>query len=227
MPLISEGHDALTYIDPTEDSSRLDQARAAIAAELSEPQSNGTPSLHSLIPDTEYDPDFGAVVAAAHNSIARTGKARPDGEGISLDRYEEPDAPTSAEDLGQWRSTVQAAYTSHSYLRQRALNLSLLEKYGKNAWLISNAQVEDELRTLERELKAAKEEGFALDDERKRKQESIKGELEALQQSWQESLGRAIEAEVAGSQLQQQILDARRAAANTGAGSGSGSGSGA
>ena len=46
---------------------------------------------------------------------------------------------------------------SSSYLSGRLTNLSLLEEFGKNAWLISNSQLEDILRDLEKELLEQKE----------------------------------------------------------------------
>ncbi|KAB8576175.1 hypothetical protein FH972_025703 [Carpinus fangiana] len=214
MPLIESGHDELAHIDITLTEADLIAARTTLAEELDASASKD--ALHPSIPATDYTPNFPSLTSTAHDQIASTGKPRPEGEGISLARYEEPDAPESTDTLEQytqWDKTLSAAYTSQSYLSQRALNLSLLERYGKNSWLISNAQVEDDLHTLERELKTAKDQGFVVDEERRHRQQGVRGEMEALQQSWQESLGRAIEAEVAGAQLHQEILAARRAGA--------------
>lgn len=89
------------------------------------------------------------------------------GTGIDLARYEasaleapERTSPHSDERdpelLVQWRQTLQRAYGLNTYLGGRLTNLSLLETYGKNAWLIGNSQLEDILKSLEADLAAAK-----------------------------------------------------------------------
>jgi len=85
-----------------------------------------------------------------------------------------------------------------------------LEKYGNNAWLIANSQVEDELRTLEKELAETKREVEAVEEERRARQEAVRGEVEGLDIAWREGVGRAIQVEVAAEGLRRQILEKRR-----------------
>lgn len=89
----------------------------------------------------------------------------------------------------------------------------MLERYGRNAWLIANAQVEAELMALERELNGARDELQIVEEQRRRRQIGLKGEVEGLDEAWRTGLGRAIEAEVAGEGLRREALDRRRNAA--------------
>lgn len=110
----------------------------------------------------------------------------------------------------QWSQALRQAYTSHAYLSGRQMNLALLERYGKNAWLVGNSQVEEELRTLEKELAETRRQGEEVDEQRRRAQETVSGELEGLEEAWRNGIGRAIEAEVAGEGLRRQILEKSR-----------------
>lgn len=168
-------------------------------------------SLHPSVQST-YEPKFPDLVNSAHESIASTGKARAPDAGIDLARYEEPTPPSfdssipAAERRSEWSQALHQAYTSHAYLSGRQLNLSLLERYGKNAWLIGNSQVEDELRMLEKELADTQRQGEELDEQRRRTQETVRGEIEGLEEAWRNGVGRAIEAEVAGEALRREAL---------------------
>lgn len=57
----------------------------------------------------------------------------------------------------QYKEALRKAYTSQAYLDQRAANLDLLERHGRNAWLIGNWLAEGEARGLEEELRSARE----------------------------------------------------------------------
>ncbi|KAG9716228.1 hypothetical protein KCU73_g15699, partial [Aureobasidium melanogenum] len=132
--------------------------------------------------------------------------------GIDLSRYEAQDAPAT-NDVEQWRATLQQAYASSEYLESRQVNLSLLETYGKNAWLISNDQLEAILRTAEREVSQRKIELEEIDKARRDGQTARKGELEALEQQWKIGVGQMLEVEVAAEKLRLDILDKKRAGA--------------
>ena len=134
---------------------------------------------------------------------------------IDTSRYEELDAPESAdhkspEYLAQWKDTLRKAYASSTYLQSRLINLSLLEAYGKNAYLISNSQLESMLRSLEAELASTQAEVEQVNKSRKQVQEDVRGEMEGLEQSWKTGVGRVVEVEVAGEEVRAQILNERR-----------------
>jgi pre-mRNA-splicing factor SPF27 len=103
------------------------------------------------------------------------------------------------------------AYSSHTYVAGRTSHLALLEQYGKNAWLIGNAGLEQILAGLERELAALKTESDGLNRARREAQEAARGEMEGLQAEWRAGVGRAVEAEIAGEEMLEQIMQTRRA----------------
>jgi pre-mRNA-splicing factor SPF27 len=144
--------------------------------------------------------------------------------GIDVSRYEaealeapERTSPHSDESkpelLKQWRETLQRAYSTSTYLSGRNTNLSLLETYGKNAWLIGNAQLEKILKDLETDLLDRKRQVEQLEQERLYEQETAKGEMEALEQSWKKGIRGIVEVELATEGLRMEILERRRAGA--------------
>ena len=50
------------------------------------------------------------------------------------------------------KTTLQKTHTASTYLHARAQHLALLDTYGKNAWLVGNARLEDLLKDLEAEV---------------------------------------------------------------------------
>jgi pre-mRNA-splicing factor SPF27 len=149
---------------------------------------------------------------------------RPAGTGVDVSRYEasaleapERTSPHSDERdpelLAQWRQTLQRAYGLKTYLDGRSMNLSLLEIYGKNAWLIGNSQLEDILRGLEAELAETKHKAEEVDEQRRKKQDIVKGEMAGLEESWKSGVRGIVEVELATEGLRQEILARRRAGA--------------
>lgn len=67
---------------------------------------------------------------------------------------------------------------------------------GKNAWLVGNAQLEDLLRGVEKELVETRESAEAVNRERKGRQEAGRGEMEGLEEGWRRGVGRVVEVEV-------------------------------
>jgi len=183
----------------------ISSARALIQAEL--PEDHKT-TLYPSIP--ERTPiKFSDLVQAEHDRLSSGAEKEP---GIDLSRYEAQDAPPT-NDTEQWRATLQQAYASSEYLESRQVNLSLLETYGKNAWLISNDQLEGILRAAERDVSQRKIELEDIDKARRDAQAARKGELEALEQQWKIGVGQMIEVEVAAEKLRLEILDKKRAGA--------------
>lgn len=192
-------------IDAVPPEQELNSARALIQAEL--PQDHKT-TLHPSIPE-RAPIKFSDLVEAEHDRLSNGAEKEA---GIDLSRYEAQDAPAT-NDLEQWRQTLQQAYASSEYLESRQVNLSLLETYGKNAWLISNDQLEAILRAAEREVSQRKIELEEIDKTRRDGQSARKGELEALEQQWKIGVGQMLEVEVAAEKLRLEILDKKRAGA--------------
>lgn len=200
MALIRSAADALPYIDSAPSQEALSAADALIRADISKQN-----VLHPSIPPLR-DFDTSPAVQAELESL---GAGQPAKQGIDLSRYDAMDAPQKG-DIEGWRATLAQAYASAEYLRGRELNLGLLETFGKNAWLISNSQLEDILRDLERDVKAAKDELSNVEEERRTMQSSVAGEMQSLQDTWRQGVGRMIEVQVAGERVRQEILARHR-----------------
>ncbi|PVH80577.1 BCAS2 family protein [Cadophora sp. DSE1049] len=210
MPLTNAIHESLPYIDTEPSASERAAALSLIAAEASsQPPEEAHDSLPPLPP-----PNFTPLITSELDRIA----SKTPITGITTTHYESQDAPStspgsdtkSPETLLKWRTALQNAYTSQSYLSGRLTNLSLLENYGKNAWLEGNRQLEDVLRALERELEERKAEIDGVVIERKRAQEEVGGEIRGLEETWRKGVGRVLETEVAAEGVRREILERRR-----------------
>jgi pre-mRNA-splicing factor SPF27 len=206
MPLIQSSTDALPYIDAAPSPEALAAANALIHAEL---KPDHATTSHPSIPALR-ESKFSDLIEAEH---ARIAAGQPKSGGLDLSRYELLDAPVKG-DYEAWKSALQKAYASAGYLQGREINLSLLETYGKNAWLIGNSSLEDELRALEKEVEAAKIEGEQIQQARRTVQANAAGEMHGLEEGWKTGIGRMIETQAAGERLRMEILERKRQGAS-------------
>ncbi|TGO50383.1 hypothetical protein BOTNAR_0395g00090 [Botryotinia narcissicola] len=206
MPLIDEIHESLPYIDIEPTSSERAAAESLITSSL-EPDSLSTPhpSLPALLP-SNLSPAFTAEHARISSSTPP-----PPLKAIDLTRYE---TLSPADSTLPAQTLLSQAYTSQTYLNTRLTNLSLLDQFGKNAWLIGNAQLEDILKGLEREVAAKKDEIDLVVIGRKNAQEAAEAEIRGLEEGWKKGIGRVLETEVAAEGIRREILDRRRAGAS-------------
>jgi pre-mRNA-splicing factor SPF27 len=130
---------------------------------------------------------------------------------VDLTRYEEQDSPAAGGTAASLEPVLSRAYTTSSYLASRHAHLSLLDRFGKNAWLVGNWQTELELAALERELAGAKRDIELVNNERRRAQEEVGGELKGLEETWKRGVGRVLETEIAVEGLRREVLERRRA----------------
>jgi pre-mRNA-splicing factor SPF27 len=207
-------------VDAPPDQAALHAAIGLIAQDIQQAGVD-TAQLHpALIPAAQYAPKFSAALEQEHARL----QADPNSKfsAIDLARYEDLDAPpntspTSDEDkpevLAQWDSALRKAYTSSEYVNARLTELGLLEKFGKNAWLIGNSQQEDILKGIEADLADVRKQHEEVEAMRRQQQESVHGEIKTLEETWKQGVGRVLEAEVAAEGLKQQILEKRRAGA--------------
>lgn len=201
-------------IEPDLTAQDRERVNREIQKELSTSSPDHMRTLHPSIPQLP-SPQFSELI---EQEVARKAARIPLENGVDLSRYEalEPPSTDSTSDearpqvLQQWREILQKAYASSTHLQTRLTNLALLEEFGKNAWLIGNAQLEDILRALERELVTVRQESEDVNKARKAGQENVRGELEALDQSWRRGVGKVIEVEVAAERVRQDILEHRR-----------------
>lgn len=208
MPNISDHIDSLIHLDIEPNAAERTAIKSQIASELSPDHTN---TLHPSVSERyTFEPQFSNVVQIAHDAIAQNGGQLVSSNAIDTSRYEAPSAPEDPSDTEAWKSTLKRAYTSTLYLEDRAENLRALDENGKNAWLVANSQVEDELRGLEKELRDIKSRSNMFDEERRQRQEGVRGEMEGLEETWRKGLERAIQAEVAVEQVKAQVLERRR-----------------
>ncbi|EPE34476.1 hypothetical protein GLAREA_10170 [Glarea lozoyensis ATCC 20868] len=206
MSLTSAVHDSLPYIDPEPTPQQRAAAQALIDLELQPTSSESThPRLPPLLPS-----NISPLMLAEHDRIASKKALNT----IDTKRYEELDAPevngNDAASLAVWSGALTKAYTTQTYLSSRLANLALLENYGKNSWLISNAQLEDILRGLEKELAMTKSEIDDVVIARKNAQEAVGPEIRGLEEGWRKTVGRVLEVEVAAEAVRRDILERRR-----------------
>ncbi|OQO07018.1 hypothetical protein B0A48_07584 [Cryoendolithus antarcticus] len=112
-----------------------------------------------------------------------------------------------------YEAALSQAFTSLEYLRSRETNLALLETYGRNAWLVGNAGLEDLLKGLEKEIEASRAEVEALEQERRQRQGESEAEVRGLDDAWREGVGKLIEVMAAAEGVRGDILEKRRAGA--------------
>ena len=141
--------------------------------------------------------------------------------GVDLSRYSVGDSPPLAtsgtNDDNNSGTEAAALLTAAHHLSTRSTNLNLLNRFGKNAWLVHNAQLEAELRACETELAALKAQCDAVNKERKAAQESARPEMLRLQARWGDAVGTVLQTEVAAEHIRLQILSLRRQQANSSA----------
>ncbi|KAJ4204871.1 hypothetical protein NW767_004380 [Fusarium falciforme] len=184
----------LPDVDPEPSPEALAAARALITAEA---------ATQPPKPSSHPEPSFSPAIAA---ELARVSNSTPLAP-LDLSRYEapSPSAPPA--------EALPSAAVAHSYLSSRLTNLELLDRWGKNAWLLGNHALEAELQALERELAATKREVDIVNLERQKRQGAVGAEIKALDDTWRAGVGRVLETEVAVEELRGRIREelARRA----------------
>ncbi|KZZ91082.1 Breast carcinoma amplified sequence 2 [Moelleriella libera RCEF 2490] len=181
----------LSHIEPAPSVPALEAAKALIAAELSH---HPPPSPSS------------SKSASSANPYAHLTSPSP----LDTTRYEAQDPSSSRASPNDVEPPLRRAYTSAAYLASRVQNLQLLDAYGANAWLLSNHHLENQLRALERELAQTRRDMDEVNIKRARRQELVKAELHALEDTWKKGVGRVLETEVAVHEIQAQIRDELR-----------------
>ena len=201
MPLTLESTDYIPAIDAALDTEQLSSIRSRVQAYL--PADYKT-RRHPAI-DTTYTPSFAPSLLAEGARISAQ-RPRDPGSGIDLTRYE-----AEALDAADARAALAAAYSTASHLGGRAANLALLEAYGRNAWLVGNAALEDVLRGLERDVEARRMELERWGEARRAGGAAAKGQLEGLEREWRRAVGGSVDVKVAVEELRVGVLEAKRA----------------
>ncbi|KAL1792469.1 hypothetical protein ACET3X_008976 [Alternaria dauci] len=221
MPLIQDSYDHLPYVDTELDAARLAAARALVDADISSAGVDTSDMHPALAPAAaQYTPTFSDFIAREHARLDDDPTSKL--SGVDLKRYEDLDAPentspTTDDDrpelLQRWNKALKQAYTSAEYVQGRLTQLGLLEKFGKNAWLVGNSQLEDILKAIEADLAHVRKQHEEAEMLRRSQQANASGEIKTLEDTWKKGVGRVLETEVAAEGLKLQILEKRRAGA--------------
>ncbi|CCF36460.1 hypothetical protein CH063_08028 [Colletotrichum higginsianum] len=204
MSALNAFHESLPYIDDEPTPAEREAAESLIRAELSRSSPKPAP--------TYEEPTFSPLIELELERIASQQPLKA----VDLERYQtqEPFADSgelsTPEDRQRLADALQKAYISYTYLDARAQNLSLLDKWGKNAWLIGNWELENELKTLERDLAETRRLIDVLTVARRRQQEEVAAEMKGLEETWKKGVGRTLETEIAVEQLRRDVLEELR-----------------
>ncbi|KFH45886.1 Pre-mRNA-splicing factor-like protein [Hapsidospora chrysogenum ATCC 11550] len=194
-------HESLPYIDPEPSPSALAAARALITAEQ---QSTATPTPKPTT--TTQSPSFTPAIQEELTRITSKTPLQP----LDLSRYEAQETPPPTTPADRLHSVLTSAAVSDAYLSSRRQNLELLDRHGKNAWLIGNHHLEAELRGLETQLAEVKREVDLVNIQRQRRQAEVGPEMQMLEETWKKGVGRVLETEVAVEELKREIRDELR-----------------
>ncbi|KAG9251994.1 Pre-mRNA-splicing factor SPF27 [Emericellopsis atlantica] len=204
MPMPPAYHESLPYIDSQPSESELAAANDLIAAEIAvlpPPSMTAAPA-----------PNFTPIFQSELERVAAQAPLQP----LTLSRYEAQETPSGDAGADRLKEVLDNAHITDMYLSSRRQNLELLDRYGKNAWLIGNHELEGELKRLEAELAATKKEVDLVNLARQRRQEDVRGELTMLEETWKKGVGRVLETEVAVEELKSQIRAELRNQGKTG-----------
>jgi pre-mRNA-splicing factor SPF27 len=89
-------------------------------------------------------------------------------------------------------------------------NLSLLETYGKNAWLVANWQLEAEVERVAREEREVKTELEKIEEERRVAMEAGRAEEALLEEAWRKAVGGLVQVQVATEDLRNKVEEMKR-----------------
>ncbi|KAM0454683.1 hypothetical protein ACHAPV_005565 [Trichoderma viride] len=202
-------HESLPYIDSEPTPQALSAAHALISAE----QQTFSPPPESPSSSAK-EPSFSPAITAEFTRLA----SKQPSQILDLSRYEAQEIPTKSSsppsNVDALRAPLSNAFVSSSYLSSRAQNLKLLEVHGRNAWLLSNYHLEDQLRSLERDLADTKRDIDLVNAARASRQTDVKAEMQGLEQNWRAGVGRVLETEIAVQELKEQIRQELRNKAN-------------
>ncbi|CAK7234034.1 hypothetical protein SBRCBS47491_008814 [Sporothrix bragantina] len=213
MPYITSVHESLPYIDPEPTPAQREAAEALVAAERATVPDDPHHALLQPLYEPNLTPFMKAEVQRHADAKAKGAKPEPL-RAIDMSRYEmDEDTPEGSEATA---AAVARAYTSQTYLRGRRAHLALLDRFGRNAWLVSNWHAEADLKALEAGLAETRKAVDLVTVQRQRAQNDAAGELQSLEETWRTGVGRVLETEAAAEELRLQILETRRQRAENG-----------
>ncbi|CAK7273008.1 hypothetical protein SEPCBS119000_005422 [Sporothrix epigloea] len=207
MPFITSIHDSLPYVDPEPTPTQREAAEALIAAERATVPDDPNHALLRPLYEPKYTPVIAKEIQRHADAKARGAISEPL-RALDLSRYEMNEVPLDGTEVAE--NALTRAYVSQEYLRGRRAHLALLDRFGKNAWLISNWQTEADLKRLEADLAETRKAVDLMTIQRQNVQGEAAGELQSLDGAWRTGVGQVLETEAAAEELRLQILETRR-----------------
>lgn len=92
----------------------------------------------------------------------------------------------------------------------RLQSLELLEKFGKERWLVGNWEIENVLGGLEREVEVCRGEVGGVNRERKGRQEGGRGEVEGLEEGWRGGVEGVVRVGVEVAKVEEEVREKLR-----------------
>ncbi|KAK9381872.1 Pre-mRNA-splicing factor SPF27 [Kockiozyma suomiensis] len=142
--------------DPTPESRQ--QAETEILQDLALHPPSQT-SLHPSVPslrEPKFTPLFQDALDRLTSSEGDTSVLR----GIDTSRYS--NLGMESEDSDQQKDDLKRVYVALAYTKIRKENLDIMTLQGKNQWLLSNDEIEQELKELEMDLVAEQNEAALI-----------------------------------------------------------------
>ncbi|KAK8050536.1 pre-mRNA-splicing factor SPF27 [Apiospora phragmitis] len=217
MSIRTTVHESLPYVDKEPTADERSHAENLITAELAsiQQQGDGDSTTTHPSPTALAESPFSTANPLLQQERARVAAKQPL-SAIDLTRYEvdEDDVAAAGADPRALEAALGRAYTAQAYLAARHAHLGLLDRYGKNAWLVGNWQAEADLAGLERDLAAVKRDIELVNHGRRQMQTEVGEELRGLDATWRRGVGRVLETEVAVERLRHDIEQRRQAVAS-------------
>nr|WJH19496.1 Spliceosome-associated protein SPF 27 [Euglena gracilis] len=194
--------DALPYIDPPVPEDLQNYVNALIEEEMTR-FSPANYLEHLPPPPLQLTP----LLA---QEFERVRKGAPL-QALDTRRYEIPQPPAAGRaDVGKWREAVSNAYAQLEHQSLRIINLDLLNKHGKSAWLRHNQYLEaqqEPLAAAQRQLKRKIDE---VNRSRKSLQVGAAHKLRQLEETWRQLVEKNVELQLECDRLQRRIKRVRQ-----------------
>ncbi|GAA5961029.1 hypothetical protein JCM21900_002279 [Sporobolomyces salmonicolor] len=205
--------DSLPYYDRDLDlhPGLRPQINSLIAVELrsllpGQPSANPSNLSHLPPPRPLPSPSTHSPLLAAELARVSSKKPLKADEGLDTARYAMPFPPAAEQDdLAAWERAHRSSLAQLEHQRLRALNGTLLNQFGANAWRVQNFAVENAIQRTEDEGDQVK--GLVEDVNRRRKADQEKGgeTLNRLEKRWTELVSGNMQLEIGCFALEEQL----------------------
>lgn len=207
--------DALPYIDEDYGDPKVkEEVDRLIEEEMRRSTKKPADFLKDLPPLPKFSFENHPMIAKEYERV-RAG--RPP---VTLDfssRYQiEPPPLNKRTDDSAWKQSLQRAQRSLQHQVTRVENLELMSKYGPDVWKLNNRRLESLLSRMQKLAQEQNEKIEKVNRERKYHQQSTACELNTLSAQWNELCYKNIQIQTACAQIEGQLEELRKEAAERG-----------